>query len=66
MNSRDKLVAALRYYNIDVVGNHENFIQLGRGFTIEIESNGIYKLFADRQVIAPFDDLDELCNFILM
>jgi hypothetical protein len=40
------------------------------GFTgrpeIEIEANGIFKLRSEGLVIAPFADLDELCQFIKM
>lgn len=66
MGKKEMLLDALRYYDIEIIDERTNKIQIGRGFIIEIESNGLYKLFADGQVIAPFDDLDELCRFVLM
>jgi len=54
------------YYDIEIVETGANFIRIGRGYKIEIEANGLYKLFSNEQVIAPFDDLDELCRFVLL
>lgn len=66
MENKKRLVEALMYYDIEIVETGANFIRIGRGYKIEIEANGLYKLFSNEQVIAPFDDLDELCRFVLL
>lgn len=66
MGNKEILLDALRYYGIEIIDDSTSKIQLSGGYIIEIESNGLYKLLADGQVIAPFDDLDELCRFVLM
>jgi len=35
------------------------------GFAIEFEKNGLFKLLHLGDVVAPFDDIEELLNFIL-
>ena len=64
MRKKENLLNALISYGIKVLDDSSSKIQIEKGYTIEIESNGIYKLLGDGQVIAPFDDLDELCRFI--
>jgi hypothetical protein len=66
MRNKENLLNALIYYGINVLDDSSSKIQIEKGYAIEIESNGIYKLLGDGQVIAPFDDLDELCRFIKM
>jgi hypothetical protein len=65
MDAKEILLDCLKYYEIPVLlvtGNHVNTI---KGYSIEVETNGIYKLISDGSVVAPFDNLDELCTFIL-
>lgn len=66
MENKKRLLEALLYYNIEILETSANKINIGRGYSIEIEQNGLYKLFSDDQVVAPFDDLDELCRFVLL
>ena len=66
MENKERLLDALLYYNIEILETSANKINIGRGYSIEIEQNGLYKLFSDDQVVAPFDDLDELCRFVLL
>lgn len=61
----DFLMFGLRHFDIPVVNVYENYITLPHNYVIEIESNGLYRLVQDNQVIAPFHDVEELCNFIL-
>jgi hypothetical protein len=66
MDAKTILLGALQYYNIEILQEAGQHITVGRGYTIEVESNGLYKLCSDGQVVAPFDDVDELCRFILL
>lgn len=65
MNRTELLQAALEYYNIQILSvEGKNFV-ISRGYKIEVEQNGLYKLFSDGQIVAPFHDVDELCQFVL-
>lgn len=66
MNNQEVLLDALLYYDIPVLNIQENSIEVIKNYRIEVEANGMYKLLDGELVIAPFDDLDELCRFILM
>ena len=39
---------------------------LEKEYTIEIEGKKLFKLKQGGQVVAPFNDVEELCNFIKM
>ena len=39
-------------------------VYLEKDYTIEIEARNLFKLLHNNQVIAPFNDIEELCNFI--
>lgn len=66
MNSKEILLGALQYYGIEILKEDGNHIIIARNYDIEVESNGLYKLRSEGQVIAPFDDVDELCRFVLI
>jgi hypothetical protein len=66
MTTQETLVAGLKYYSIEIISVNNNKVTVGRGYSIEVETNGLYKLFSDGLVVAPFDDVDELCRFILL
>jgi hypothetical protein len=65
MTSMEMLLDALRYYEIHTVGTNGHTVLVDNNYEIEVESNGLYKLLQDKEVIGPFDDLDDLCLFIL-
>jgi hypothetical protein len=65
MTDKEILLDCLNYYEIAVIAERNNIIETIKGYSIEVESNGLYKLMADSSVVAPFKNLDELCNFIL-
>ena len=65
MNTTAILIDALKYYNIDILNQNGNHFIIGKNYEIEVEPNGLYKLRCDGQVIAPFNDIDELCLFVL-
>ena len=60
------LLMALEYYGIPVVQDEGKRLELPRGYHVEVENHGVFKLMSEGRVIAPFDDLDELCQFILL
>ena len=66
MTAQEVLLDALRYYEIAVSSKKDNIIKVIKNYSIEVEQNGIYKLYDEGNVIAPFDDIDELCRFILL
>lgn len=66
MNRAELLHAALMFYSIEIISIENNCFTIGRGYQIEVEQNGLYKLYSDGQVVAPFDDVDELCRFVLL
>ncbi len=65
-NPKDFLLFALNHFGIKVTSSQEKIILLERGYAIEVEGQQLFKLLQDGQVIAPFADVEELCNFIKM
>lgn len=61
---REWLLLAFNEYKIKVLAETGPYFQLERGYTVEIEKNGVFKLRHEQKVVAPFLDLDELCQFI--
>lgn len=59
-----RLLPALIYYDIEVVNRSEDTLELSGGYTVEVEGPTLYKLLSDGAVVAPFSDIDELCQFI--
>jgi hypothetical protein len=61
---RDWLLLALRDFDIPVIADHGQTLEVDKEYTIEIEQNGVFKLLWKKKIIAPFLDLAELCRFI--
>jgi len=61
---REWLLLALNDYHIAVLVDHGQLLEIEKEYTIEIEQNGIFKLLWKGKVVAPFQDLNELCHFI--
>jgi hypothetical protein len=59
------LLEALKFYEIEILSVVGTHVKVQNSYEIEVESNGLYKLLDDGYIIAPFDDLNELCRFIL-
>lgn len=58
------LQRALDEHHLPVVSQRDNMLQLPAGYCVEVEGPSLYKLLCDGAVIAPFDDPDELCEFV--
>ncbi len=60
--------AYLRYafgiYEIEVLSEDQNLLHLERNYTVEIENPHLFKLISAGEVVAPFDEVEELCIFI--
>ncbi|GAB4417020.1 MAG: hypothetical protein OHK0039_26890 [Bacteroidia bacterium] len=59
-----QLLAALARYQIAVLQDDGTRIHVAPAYEIEVEQGLLFKLRSEGQVVAPFDDLDELCQFI--
>jgi hypothetical protein len=64
--SKAILVQALQASGIEILEDQGKWLQLEKEYSVEIEANGIFKLRSEGLVVAPFADVDELCQFIKM
>jgi hypothetical protein len=64
MTPKELLTNALQRHNIQVLADRDKFLDLEKDYTVEVEANGIYKLLWLGKVVAPFGDLEELCEFV--
>ena len=65
MIAQENLLEALKVYQIEILSVEGNHVKVQNNFEIEVESNGLYKLLDDGYIVAPFNDLNDLCRFIL-
>lgn len=65
MEALNTLLEALTFYNIEVLSVTGRMVKVQGNYEIEVEANGLYKLLDDGYIVAPFDELNELCRFIL-
>lgn len=65
-NPKEFLLFALNHFKIEVIKQEEKMIYLNQDYVIEIEGMQLFKLLQADQVIAPFNDIEELCQFIKM
>jgi hypothetical protein len=65
MNAMETLLDCLNFFNISVLETAGNLVFTQNAYVIEVEANGMYKLMQHGEVIAPFDDLNELSQFIM-
>ena len=64
---KEHLLLALAYYGIHITHittDDGTRIGLEKEYEVEIEQGFLFKLRWRGEVVAPFDDLDEMCNFI--
>ncbi|MGY6743239.1 MAG: hypothetical protein ACXIUQ_10925 [Cecembia sp.] len=64
MNGTESLLEMMKQFNLPVLTQHGKHIETQNGYVIEVEGPDLYKLIHLGDVIAPFDDLEELCGFI--
>ncbi|HPI07984.1 MAG TPA: hypothetical protein PLM41_16450 [Saprospiraceae bacterium] len=63
---REWLLLALSDFGITIVADNGNTLDLEKEYSVEIEQNGVFRLTWRGKVVAPFQDLAELCHFIQM
>ncbi|MCE2732805.1 MAG: hypothetical protein O9302_01730 [Cyclobacteriaceae bacterium] len=63
---KENLLRALAAYEIAIVKDDGNHVYTEAEYCVEIESDSLYRLSQDGYVIAPYDNLDELCSMIKM
>ena len=61
---KEFLLFALNHFKLAINTQKGNWIELEKGYSIEIEGKNLFKLMHEGQVIAPFSDVEEMCNFI--
>ncbi len=61
---KEFLLFALNHFDLEVIRHEGKMIYIKNNYTIEIERKKLFKLMQDGQVISPFADVEELCNFI--
>lgn len=66
VDPKEFLLFGLNHFNINVVRIENNLITLEKDYEIEIESNGLYRLSQNEEVIAPFSGVEELCSFLVL
>lgn len=65
MTPKEQLLNCLRYYQIPIIWEEAKSVGTIHQYSIEVEDHGVFKLMENQLVVAPFTDLEELCNFIL-
>ncbi|MEM7655682.1 MAG: hypothetical protein AAF399_06095 [Bacteroidota bacterium] len=55
---------ALGHFSIPIDREEGRHFYLPNGLQVECEANGLFKLSQYGEVIAPFDDMEELCGFL--
>ena len=58
------LLFALNHFKIKVVSDEGKMVYIEKDYVVEIEGKTLYKLLHQNQVVAPFNDVETLCNFI--
>ncbi len=61
---KEFLLFALQHFGLKVERVEGKMINLGQAYQIEIEGKQLFKLIQAGQVVAPFDDVEDLCHFI--
>lgn len=64
ISSRAHLLMALKFYDILIIEDRGKYLDLENEYQVEIETGFLFKLLWKGKVIAPFNDLDEMCRFI--
>ena len=65
-NALETLLATLSQHGLKAVSHQGEVVNLERGYDIKVEGPNLFKLLERGLVVAPFDDREELCQFIKM
>ena len=58
------LLFALNHFKIKVTSEEDKTVYIEKDYAVEIEGEKLFKLLHQNQVVAPFNDVEALCNFI--
>jgi len=58
------LLFALQHFDIAILADNGKYVEVPNDYTIEVETNGVYRLTHLGKVIAPFADVEALCHFV--
>jgi hypothetical protein len=61
---REFLLFALHHFQINVASAEGPLIRTEGGYAIEVEGQHLFKLLWHGQVVAPFQSVETLCQFI--
>lgn len=64
-NPTDLLYFAIKHHAFEIISDDGKTIHLKGGYSIEIEKKNLFKLSHNNKVIAPFDEVYDLCQFII-
>jgi hypothetical protein len=64
MNPTERLLEMMMHFGLPVLDQQGKRIVTKSGYEIEVEGNSLFKLIHMGEVIAPFDDMEELCEFV--
>jgi len=65
-NVLDNVISKLNEHSLVIVSKDDKQVHLDGDYCIEIERENLYKLKQGDMVVAPFDNMEEMCQFIKM
>ncbi len=65
-SGKELLLRALQDRGIAVLRQEENKVFVENDYCVEVEGKNLFKLSQEGYIIAPYDDLNELCQMIKM
>ena len=65
-SGKELLLRALQDSGIAVLRQEENKVFVENDYCVEVEGKNLFKLSQEGYIIAPYDNLNELCQMIKM
>jgi hypothetical protein len=66
LSGRELLLRALHAYGLPVIREEGTKVFTESEYCVEVEGPHLFKLSQDGYIVAPYDNLDELCQMIKM
>lgn len=64
VNIHEFLAFAFKHYGFEVTNQEGRHYHLASGHEVEVEGQSLFRLSYDGEVIAPFGEVEEMCEFI--
>ena len=61
---KEFLLFGLNHFGIEIEEVKDKYISTKHNYLIEIEGPSLFKLMHENKVVAPFGEVEALCNFI--